>query len=126
MLPLKQIGNQPEARLPGPALSSTAAADTASILTNEFDLINKDDQTRSIIAAARMPRPTITIRSPDREVTVRRGRHRARANLSPTDDFAVTRKSRHVLQLDDQPDPNRAGEFHYQWTSDTVTGSGVS
>lgn len=67
-------------------------------LTNEFDLTNKDEQPRSIVAQPDEV-PTIVIRSPEPEITVRPD-DTVPVKYEANDDFGIT-KIEAVLQADD-------------------------
>jgi hypothetical protein len=67
-------------------------------LTNEFDLTNKDEQPRSIVAQPDEV-PTIVIRSPEPQISVRPD-DTVPVRYEATDDFGVS-KIEAVLQVDD-------------------------
>lgn len=69
-------------------------------LTNEFDLTNKDEQPRSIVAQPDEV-PTIVIRSPETEVRVRPD-DTVPVKYEASDDFGVA-KVEAILQADDHP-----------------------
>jgi hypothetical protein len=69
-------------------------------LTNEFDLTNKDEQPRSIVAQPDEV-PTIVIRSPEPEVRVRPD-DTVPVKYEASDDYGVT-KIEAILQADDHP-----------------------
>jgi hypothetical protein len=96
VLPLKQTDpNKAEYQV---QLTITHSGEYRVNLSNEFDLTNKDEQPRSITALADEV-PTIVIRSPEPQVTVRPD-DTVPVKYLATDDFAVS-KVEAILQVDD-------------------------
>lgn len=98
VLPLKQVAEgKPDYQA---QLIVNRSGDYKINLTNEFDLTNKDEQPRSIIAQPDEV-PTIVIRSPEVQISVRPD-DTIPVKYEATDDFGVA-KIEAVLQADDHP-----------------------
>ena len=106
ILPLKQIAdNKPDYQA---QLIVNHSGEYKINLTNEFDLTNKDEQPRSIVAQPDEV-PTIVIRSPEPRCRVRPD-DTVPVKYEATDDFGVA-KIEAILQADDHPPQTVAVPF---------------